>query len=245
MEQMTIREAARELGITPQALRSRAKHRGVILEKAPGPHGERYLVNAADLPLLRDGTVPQDRPVEPSRENVSQANDVIPLSAHLEVIHLLRETQRHLQEAQEQRHKSQEAMRLLERQTMALQWELTNYRRALSENAESLAEQAARARQVEYQVQLAENGEEGVQAALAGRFDAIIMDMRMPKLDGLGATRQIRGQDGPNRAVPIIALTGNAFEEDRQRGLAAGCTDYLAKPIRISTLREVLTRYVR
>jgi CO/xanthine dehydrogenase Mo-binding subunit len=156
MEQMTIREAARELGITPQALRSRAKHRGVILEKAPGPHGERYLVNAADLPLLRDGTVPQDRPVEPSRENVSQANDVIPLSAHLEVIHLLRETQRHLQEAQEQRHKSQEAMRLLERQTMALQWELTNYRRALSENAESLAEQAARARQVEYQVQLAE-----------------------------------------------------------------------------------------
>ena len=156
MEQMTIREAARELGITPQALRSRAKHRGVILEKAPGPHGERYLVNAAALPLLRDGTVPQDRPVEPSRENVSQANDVIPLSAHLEVIHLLRETQRHLQEAQEQRHKSQEAMRLLERQTMALQWELTNYRRALSENAESLAEQAARARQVEYQVQLAE-----------------------------------------------------------------------------------------
>jgi len=95
-----------------------------------------------------------------------------------------------------------------------------------------------------YQVQLAENGEEGVQAALAVRFDAIIMDMRMPKLDGLGATRQIRGQDGPNRKVPIIALTGNAFEEDRQRGLAAGCTDYLAKPIRISTLREVLIRHV-
>lgn len=156
MDHMTIREAARELGITPQALRSRAKHRGVILGKAPGPHGERYLVNVADLPLLCDGTVPQNRPAEPSRETVSQSNDLIPLSAHLEVLQLLRETQRNLQEAQEQRHKSQEAMQLLERQTMALQWELTNYRRALSENAESLAEQAARARQVEYQVQLAE-----------------------------------------------------------------------------------------
>ena len=166
MEHLTIREAARQLGITPQALRSRAKHRGVSLEKAPGPHGDRYLVKAADLCFLADETVSQNRSAEPSRETVPQqhetvphetvarANDIIPLAAHLEVIKLLRETQRTLQEAQEQRHQSLEAMRQLERQTMAMQWELTGYRRALSENAESLAEQAARARQVEQRLEL-------------------------------------------------------------------------------------------
>ena len=162
MENMTIREAARQLGITPQALRSRAKHRGISLEKAPGPHGDRYLVKAADLCFLGDETVPQNRSAEPSRETVPQqqhetvprAHDAIPLAAHLEVIKLLRETQRTLQEAQEQRHQSLEAMRQLERQTMAMQWELTGYRRALSENAESLAEQAARSRQLEQQLEL-------------------------------------------------------------------------------------------
>ena len=61
MEHLTIREAARQLGITPQALRSRAKHRGVSLEKAPGPHGDRYLVKAADLCFLADETVSQNR----------------------------------------------------------------------------------------------------------------------------------------------------------------------------------------
>lgn len=61
MEHLTIREAARQLGITPQALRSRAKHRGISLEKAPGPHGERYLVKAADLCFLADETVSQNR----------------------------------------------------------------------------------------------------------------------------------------------------------------------------------------
>lgn len=167
MEHMTIREAARELGITPQALRSRAKHRGISLKKAPGPHGERYLVRAADLCFLGDETVSQNRSAEPSRETVpqrhetvslnetvSQANEIVPLAAHLEVLKLLRETQRTLQEAQEQRHQSQETMRQLERQAMAMQWELTGYRRALSENAESLAEQAARTRQVEQQMEL-------------------------------------------------------------------------------------------
>lgn len=166
MENMTIREAARQLGITPQALRSRAKHRGISLDKVPGPHGDRYLVKAADLCFLGDETVSQNRSAEPSRETVSsrhgtvphetvpRAHDTIPLAAHLEVIKLLRETQRTLQEAQEQKHQSLEAMRQLERQTMAMQWELTGYRRALSENAESLAEQAARSRQLEQQLEL-------------------------------------------------------------------------------------------
>ena len=123
MENMTIREAARQLGITPQALRSRAKHRGISLDKVPGPHGDRYLVKAADLCFLGDETVSQNRSAEPSRETVSsrhgtvphetvpRAHDTIPLAAHLEVIKLLRETQRTLQEAQEQKHQSLEAMR--------------------------------------------------------------------------------------------------------------------------------------
>ncbi|MSP49805.1 MAG: response regulator [Alphaproteobacteria bacterium] len=92
------------------------------------------------------------------------------------------------------------------------------------------------------EVAQAADGGAGVAAASGSAFDAIVMDIQMPGIDGLEAVRLIRAQDGPNRRTPIIALTGNAFEDDRQIAMAAGFDDYLAKPIRPDSLKDALTR---
>ncbi len=93
-----------------------------------------------------------------------------------------------------------------------------------------------------FEVELAADGRAAVAAARAKAFDAILMDIQMPGMDGLEAVRLIRAEDGPNRRTPIIALTGNAFEEDRQAAMAAGFNDYLAKPIRPAALNDALAK---
>lgn len=77
-------------------------------------------------------------------------------------------------------------------------------------------------------VSVANNGEEGVQMALKDDFDVILMDMRMPILDGCEATKKLRDQ---NVMTPIIAFTAHATKEERDRSLSAGCDDYLTKPV--------------
>jgi CheY-like chemotaxis protein len=75
-------------------------------------------------------------------------------------------------------------------------------------------------------------------------FDAVLMDCQMPVMDGFAATRQIRVDQGPGRRVPIIALTANALHGDRERCLAAGMDDYLAKPFTGAALWAVLARWM-
>ena len=89
----------------------------------------------------------------------------------------------------------------------------------------------------------AEDGEEAAARALVEPFDLIFMDTDMPRLDGLGATERIRSQaPAERRPVMIIGLSGHADPQDRDRALAVGMDDYLIKPIRVATLREVLSR---
>jgi CheY-like chemotaxis protein len=86
---------------------------------------------------------------------------------------------------------------------------------------------------------LVTNGAECVEAIKADEFDAILMDIQMPEMDGLAATRAIREL---GNEIPIIALTADAMPDDRARCLAAGMNDYLQKPVRPDALQTALTR---
>jgi two-component system cell cycle response regulator DivK len=88
-----------------------------------------------------------------------------------------------------------------------------------------------------YQVVVATDGKQGVDMALSGAPDLILMDMSLPVLDGWEATRQIKAAP-QTQAVPIIALTAHAMTGDRERALAAGCDDYDTKPIEFRRLLE-------
>ena len=94
----------------------------------------------------------------------------------------------------------------------------------------------------------AENGQRAVEMfarSEAGRFDAILMDMRMPVMDGLTATQEIRKLDHPDAAtIPIIALSANAFEEDVKRCIQAGMNDHLSKPVDMEKLEEMLRKLI-
>ena len=79
----------------------------------------------------------------------------------------------------------------------------------------------------------------------AGYYDAILMDMRMPEMDGLEATRIIRGMDREDaKVIPIIALTANAFDEDVQRSMQAGLNAHLSKPVEPAALFETLEKLI-
>ncbi|MCB6182838.1 response regulator [Leeia sp. TBRC 13508] len=93
-----------------------------------------------------------------------------------------------------------------------------------------------------YTVVIAENGQEALDYALSSSFDLILMDCQMPVMDGLEATRHIRAM-GVN--LPIIALTANAFDEDRTACLEAGMNDFLTKPISQQTLVDMLDKWHR
>jgi PAS domain S-box-containing protein len=95
------------------------------------------------------------------------------------------------------------------------------------------------------QVDTAENGLEAVNLAMEKKYDLILMDLAMPEMDGLEATRKIRSGDGKNANSRIIAITANAFEEDRERCFAAGMNEFVSKPINIQSFRSRIQRWLR
>ncbi|WP_449065571.1 response regulator, partial [Planomonospora algeriensis] len=91
-----------------------------------------------------------------------------------------------------------------------------------------------------YAADVAGDGEEALRLLRAGRYDAVLMDCQMPRLDGYQATERIRLLPAPLSAVPIIALTASALASDEQRCLAAGMDAFLAKPLRRQQLDAAL-----
>ncbi|MFH1844326.1 MAG: response regulator [bacterium] len=95
-------------------------------------------------------------------------------------------------------------------------------------------------------VDMAANGQEAVDMWSKQQYDAVFMDCQMPEMDGYAATIEIRNREGHDRHTLVIAMTANAMEGDRERCLAAGMDDYLAKPIRIDECRETVKNwYIR
>jgi CheY-like chemotaxis protein len=98
--------------------------------------------------------------------------------------------------------------------------------------------------QVGFTVECAANGREAVEAASLRPFDLILMDVQMPEMDGLEATRRIRAMSGPAAQTPIIAMTANIMKSDRDICLEAGMNDFIAKPFDPEAFLGVLDRLV-
>jgi two-component system sensor histidine kinase/response regulator len=92
-------------------------------------------------------------------------------------------------------------------------------------------------------VSTASDGEEALRMVCQADYVAVLMDMQMPKLDGLEATRQMR-ELAQCRHAPVIAMTANVFAEDKARCLEAGMNDFLTKPIHPATLFATLLRWL-
>lgn len=94
--------------------------------------------------------------------------------------------------------------------------------------------------QLGFQHEPAENGYEALDAARSGRFDLILMDILMPRMDGMGATRAIRALGGPVSEIPIVAVTTAAAPGEVLRYLSVGMTDVVAKPVERGRLAEAI-----
>ena len=92
-----------------------------------------------------------------------------------------------------------------------------------------------------YQFERAKNGQEAVEMAEKNTYDIVLMDIKMPIMDGLEATKAIK-EKFPN--LPIIALTANAFDSDRQLALEAGCNDFLSKPVSSDLCLQTIKKFV-
>jgi CheY-like chemotaxis protein len=93
-----------------------------------------------------------------------------------------------------------------------------------------------------YEVVRASNGKEAVEKAQTEQPALILMDLKMPLMDGLEATRQIKAQQPE---LPVIALTANAFDSDRQQAIDAGCDDFMSKPVSAAHCLQMIEKYIK
>ena len=105
----------------------------------------------------------------------------------------------------------------------------------VEDNEESRDGLSRHLRRKGFEVLVASDGQQGLEAAQSGSPDLVLMDMSLPVLDGWEATRQLKA-DPRTRHIPVIALTAHAMAGDREKSLAAGCDEYDTKPVEISRL---------
>lgn len=95
----------------------------------------------------------------------------------------------------------------------------------------------------DYELVLATNGAEGLQCAQDSQPDLILMDMSLPVMDGWEATRRLKANDATSH-IPVIGLSAHAMSGDDEKAKAAGCDDYLTKPVNFDSLFTALDRYL-
>jgi CheY-like chemotaxis protein len=113
---------------------------------------------------------------------------------------------------------------------------------------DTLADQVVAARMLErcgYRAQIAENGLDALDALSQGTFAAVLMDSQMPALNGYETAQEIRRRESGGPRMPIIGMTASSMQGERERCLAAGMDDHLAKPLRQQLLEAALTRWAR
>jgi two-component system cell cycle response regulator DivK len=95
-----------------------------------------------------------------------------------------------------------------------------------------------------HEVLTAPDGQEGIAAAKKTLPDLILMDIRLPDMNGFDATRAVKSEEA-TKAIPVIALTAHAMEGDREKALAAGCDEYDTKPVEISRLLQKIASLLK
>jgi CheY-like chemotaxis protein len=132
----------------------------------------------------------------------------------------------------------------LNRTQEELVWELRHLRRRVEELEASMRSDRDERTSAGAVVEIARNGKEAVGAVNASQFDAVLMDIQMPEMDGYEATRAIRA-DERFKKLPIIAMTAHAMAGDREKSLQSGMKDHIAKPINADDLLGTLEKWVR
>ena len=92
-----------------------------------------------------------------------------------------------------------------------------------------------------YEYERAKNGQEAVEMVEKSKFDIVLMDIKMPVMDGLEATKKIKEA---HPEIPVIALTANAFDSDRQLAFDAGCDEFLSKPISSDMCLKTIAKFI-
>ena len=92
---------------------------------------------------------------------------------------------------------------------------------------------------------LAENGSVALEHLMARPYDLVLMDCHMPEMNGYQAAAEVRRREGPNREVPIVAVTADVAAGSRERAIESGMNDFIGKPIHVSELERVLRTWIR
>jgi len=95
-----------------------------------------------------------------------------------------------------------------------------------------------------YEIEVAENGRQGLELAISNSYQLIFMDCQMPIMDGYDATKAIRKEDGPNQKTPIIALTANVVCGVNDKCIGAGMNDVLNKPLQFDNMKQMLSNWL-
>ena len=94
-----------------------------------------------------------------------------------------------------------------------------------------------------FEIDIAIDGQQGIDMATSGKPDLILLDMSLPVVDGWDAAKTLKADDG-TKAIPIIALTAHAMAGDKEKALAAGCDDYDTKPVDLARLLEKIGQWI-